>query len=451
METPIIAGNRAEMLQKNFDHTFFSWSKQAGLSPIHVSHAKGSYFYDANGKSYLDFSSQLISNSLGHGHPAITAAIVEQLQKVSFVSCTMTTDIRGLLGEKLASIAPKGLTKTLFTLGGSEAIENAVKLARIYTGRHKIIAHYRSYHGATYGAISVGGDPRRFAVDSQAVPNVVHVENPYSYRCPWGTDSAEACGEAALRNLEQTIIYENPASIAAILIEGESGTSGCIKYPPFYWRGVKAIAQKYGILTIADEVMSGFGRTGKWFGIDHHEVSPDMLCMAKGLTGAVLPLGALMVTDEIAKAFDDKVLPLGLTYSAHAVACAASLAAIEVYENEDLITQAASHGAYIDQWAEELKKRHVSIGDWRNTGMLGCFEMVKNRETKQPMAEWNCAPKDWGAMAKVAANLKEQGLFTLARWSYLFVAPPLNCSRAEIDEGMEKISKAMLLTDAEVQ
>jgi taurine---2-oxoglutarate transaminase len=447
MDTQLAADQRAEMLQKNFDYTLFSWSKQAGLAPIHVDYGQGVYIYDKSGKQYLDFSSQLISNNLGHSHPAVNEAIMKQLNKVSFVSCTMTTDVRGLLGEKLASIAPEGLKKTLFTLGGSEAIENAVKLARIYTGRHKIMAHYRSYHGATYGAISVGGDPRRFAVDAQAVPNIVHFENPYAYRCPWGTDTPEACAAAALRNLEQTIIYENPASIAAILIEGESGTSGCIKYPPFYWKGVKAIAKKYGILTIADEVMSGFGRTGKWFGVDHHDVSPDMMCMAKGLTGAILPLGGLMVTEEIAKAFDDKALPLGLTYSAHSVACAASLAAIETYEREGLVQQAAELGAYTDEWAKELATRHPSIGDWRNTGMLGCFEMVKNRETKEPMAEWNCAPQNWGAMAKVAAKLKELGVYTLARWSYLFVAPPLISTRAHIDEGMEKISEAMRITD----
>lgn len=435
------------LLQLNFDHTFFSWSKQANLSPIHVDSAKGVYFYDKAGKRYLDFSSQLISNNIGHGHPAITEAVVRQMEKVSFVTCSMVTDIRGLLGEKLAQIAPDGLNKTLFTLGGSESIENAIKLARIYTGRHKILAHYRSYHGATYGAVSVGGDPRRFAVDSQAVPNIIHVENPYAYRCPWGTNSPEECGKMALRNLEQIILYNNPDSIAAILIEGESGSSGCIKYPPFYWKGVKEIAAKYGILTICDEVMSGFGRTGKWFGIDHHEVSPDMMCMAKGLTGGYIPMGGLMVSDAIAKSFDDKMMPLGLTYSAHAVACAAALATIKVYEDENLIENAAAMGRYADEWAIELQRRHPSIGDWRNTGLLGCLELVKNRETKEPTAAWNCKPQDWGAMAQVYAKLKELGLFTLVRWNYVFVAPPLTINKSEMDEGMEKISEALRLAD----
>ena len=436
------------LLQNNLDYTFFSWSKQAGLTPIHADYGKGVYFYDKSGKAYLDFSSQLMSNNIGHGHPAITEAVTRQMEKLSFVTCGMATDVRGLLGEKLAEISPKGLKKTLFTLGGSEAIENAIKLARIYTGRHKIITQYRSYHGATYGAISAGGDPRKFAVDAQAVPNILHVENPYSYRCPWGTDSPEACSQAALRNLEQIIQYENPASIAAILFEGESGTSGCIKYPASYWKGVKAIAEKYGILTIADEVMSGFGRTGKWFGIDNHGVAPDMMTMAKGLTGAYLPLGGLMVSEQIGAMFDDKVMPLGLTYSAHAVSCAAALATIKVYEDENLIANTLEMEAYVNQWAVELAKRHPSIGDWRNTGLLGCFELVKNRETKEPTAAWNCAPKDWGAMAQVAAKLKELGLFTLTRWNYVFVAPPLISTRAHIDEGMEKISQALKFADA---
>jgi taurine--2-oxoglutarate transaminase len=435
------------MQQQNFDYTIFSWSKQAGLAPIHADHGKGVYFWDKNGKRYLDFSSQLISNNLGHGHQGITEAVTKQMQKLSFVSCGMTTDIRGELGEKLANIAPKGLKKTLFTLGGSEAIENAVKLARIVTGRHKIIAQYRSYHGATYGAISVGGDPRRFAVDAQSVPNIIHVENPYSYRCPWGTDNAEDCGRMALRNLEQTILYENPANIAAILIEGESGSSGCIKYPPFYWKGVKELADKYGILTISDEVMSGFGRTGKWFGIDHHGVSPDMMCMAKGLTGAYLPLGGLMLSEAIANEFNDKVLPLGLTYSAHSVSCAAAVAAINIYEQENLIENAAQMGIYADKWALKLANRHPSIGDWRNTGLLGCFELVKNRESKVPMAEWNCKPQDWGAMAGVAAKLKELGMYTLVRWNYVFVAPPLLINAAQMDEGMEIISEALKIAD----
>lgn len=437
--------------QNSLNSTLFSWSKQANLNPIAVEYGENCYFYDKSGKKYLDFSSQLMSNNLGHSHAKVKEAIIKQMDKISFVTCSMTTDIRGELGEKLQNIAPSGLNKTLFTLGGSEAVENAIKIARIYTQRHKIISHYRSYHGATYGAISVGGDPRKFAVDAQAAPNMIHVENPYAYRCPWGTNSIEDCAKAALKNLEQVILYENPDSIAAILLEGESGTSGCIKYPPFYWKSVKQIAEKYGILTISDEVMSGFGRTGKWFGIDHHDTSPDIMCMAKGLTGAYIPMGAIMVTKEIADSFNDKVLPLGLTYSAHALGCAAALASIQAYEEENLIENAASLGLYADEWAEELKKRHACIGDWRNTGLLGCFEIVKNRKTKEAMAPFNAKPQEMQVMNEVAAKLRELGLFTIVRWSYIFVAPPLIANKNIIDQGMEIISKALQVADKNIK
>lgn len=436
-------------LQRNMDYTLFSWSKQKGISPLHIDRAEGVYLYTKEGKRYIDFSSQLMNANIGHGRQEVTEAVTHQMQKLSFITCAMTTDVRGELGEKLAQITPDGLTKTLFTLGGSEAIENAIKLARLYTGRHKIIANYRSYHGATMGAISVGGDPRRFAVDDQAMPNVVHVENPYFYRCPWYSNTIEECGERAIRNLEQTILFESPGNVAAILMEGESGSSGCFKYPPFYLKKVRELCDKYGILLIIDEVMSGFGRTGKWFGIDHHGVSPDIMCMAKGLTSGYIPMGGIIVQQKIADAFNDAVMPLGLTYSAHAVGCAAALAVIDIYEREGLVQRAAEMGKYLDKRIEDLKKIHPCIGDWRNTGLLGCLEIVKNRETKEPMAAWNCKPTEMGAMAKVMAKLKELGLFTLVRWNYLFIAPPLVVNEAQIEEGLAIISESLKLADAE--
>ena len=252
------------------------------------------------------------------------------MKEVSYVYPGMATNVRGLLGKKLAEITPGNLTKTFFTLGGAEAIENAIKLARMFTGRHKIITHYRSYHGATYGAISAGGDPRKFPVDAQGIPNMIHVENPYAYRCPWNSNSIEECGERALAHLERVVKFENPSSIAAILFEGESGSSGCIKYPPMYLKRVSELCKKYGILLIDDEVMSGFGRTGKMFAVEHHDVTPDILCMAKGLTSGYLPLGAMIVTDTIANHFNDIPMILGLTYSAHPVCCAAALENIKV-------------------------------------------------------------------------------------------------------------------------
>lgn len=446
MET-FVKDKKAEIIKNNLDYTLFSWSKQSGLNPINVEYAKGVYIYDRDGKKYIDFSSQLMNMNIGHGNQRITQAVSRQMEKLSYVYPGMATEVRGELGKKLAEITPGNLTKALFTLGGSESIENAMKLARIYTGRHKIITHYRSYHGATYGAISVSGDPRKHSVDAQLVPSIIHVENPYFYRCPWGSSSIKECGEYALANLERVIQYENPESIAAILLEGESGTSGCIKYPPNYWQGVRKIADKYGILLIDDEVMSGFGRTGKWFGIDHHNVTPDIMCMAKGLTSGYLPLGAMMVTDKIADYFSDKPMNLGLTYSAHAVSCAAAIENLKIMEEENMVENAAKMGEYIEKQVEMLSEKHPSIGDFRNTGLLGCIELVKNRKTKEPMTPWNAKPSEMEVSNKIATKMRELGLFTFVRWNYIFIAPPLCVTKSEIDEGLEIISKMISVAD----
>ena len=436
-----------QIVKNNLDYTLFSWGKQGGLNPISAHYAKGSYVYDRDGKKYLDFSSQLMNVNIGHGNQRITKAVTKQMEELSYVFPGMATDVRGKLGKKLAELAPGNLKKTFFTLGGAEAIENAIKLARIYTGRHKIITHYRSYHGATYGAISAGGDPRKFAVDNQAVNNFVHVENPYAYRCPWNSSSVEQCGELAAAHLERVIQFENPDAVAGILFEGESGSSGCIKYPPLYLKKVREICDKYGILLIDDEVMSGFGRTGKMFGIDHHNVTPDIMCLAKGLTSGYLPLGAMVVTDTIAKHFNDNPMVLGLTYSAHAVSCAAAIENIKIIDEEGLVDKAAQMGKYIESEVEKLKKIHPSIGDFRNTGLLGCIELVKNRETKEPTTPWNAKPQQMEATNRMAAKIRELGMFTFVRWNWIFIAPPLNVSKEEVDEGLNIISQAISIAD----
>ena len=439
--------DRREVVQTNLDHTLFSWSKQAGLNPLTIERAEGVYLYDMDGKRYIDFSSQLMNVNIGHGNQRITEAVRQQMQQVSYVHPGMATEVRGALGKKLAELAPGNLTKTFFTLGGSEAIENAIKLARLYTGRHKIITQYRSYHGGTYGAISASGDPRRFPMDAQQIPNIIRVENPYFYRCPWNTSSPEECGEMALRNLEQVIMYENPDNIAAILFEGESGSSGCLKYPPFYLKKVKALAEQHGILLIDDEVMSGFGRTGKWFACEHHDVVPDIMCMAKGITSGYIPLGAMMVSDTIARHFDDRFLAIGLTYSAHAVACAAALENIQILEEEGMVANAARMGRYMESKVELLKEKHPSIGDYRNTGLLGCLELVKNRKTKEPITPWNAKPQDMAITSKIAAAVQANGMFTFVRWNWIFTAPPLCVTEEQIDEGLEIISKAISIAD----
>jgi taurine--2-oxoglutarate transaminase len=438
---------KEEILKNNLEHTIFSWSKQSGLNPINIDHAKGVYIYDRSGKRYLDFTSQLMNVNIGHGDPRVTEAVVKQMNEVSYVNPGMATEARGSLGKKLAEITPGTLNRTFFTNGGTEAIEHAIKLARLYTGRHKIITLYQSYHGATYGALCAGGDPRGIPHDSQGVPNIIHAENPYFYRCPWNSATPEECGEHAAAHMERLIKYEGTSSVAAILMEGESGSSGCIKYPVGYWKKIKAIADKYGILTICDEVMSGFGRTGKWFGIDHHGVEPDILCMAKGITAGYIPLGGMIVTEKIAQHFNDKPLPIGLTYSAHAVACAAANEVIKIYEDDNLIENAANMGHYLDAQVAKLKDKHPSIGDFRNTGLLGCIELVKNRKTKEPMAPWNAVPNEMEIMNKVAAKLNELGMYTFVRWNWIFTAPPLIITKDQMDEGLDIISKAISIAD----
>ena len=435
-----------QIIRDNLDYTLFSWSKQKGIDPIAVKYAEGVYLYDYDGKRYIDFSSGLMNVNIGHGNQRVTEAVTKQMQELSYVTPGCATKARGELGKKLTEITPKGLNKTLFTTGGAEAIENAIKLARLYTGRHKIIARYRAFHGASYGAMTAGGDPRKLASDAQQIPNIIHVEDPYCYRCPWGKEIT-SCERECVSHIERVINFEGAENIAAILMEGESGSSGCIKYPPDYLQKIRALCDKYGILLIADEVMSGFGRTGKWFAVDHHAVIPDMIATAKGITAGYLPLGALIVSDKIASYFDAKILWLGLTYSAHPVCCAAGSAVLKIYEDEDLINHANQMGQYIEKRMEALKKKHPSIGDFRNTGLLGCIELVKNKKTKEPMAPFNAKADDMAIMNKVAAKLKDLGMYTFVRWNYIFIAPPLCITEEQVDEGLSIISEALAIAD----
>ena len=438
-----------EILNNNLDYTLFSWSKQKGISPLAIQRGEGVYLYDYDGKRYIDFSSGLMNVNIGHSNQRVTKAVTDQMQQVSYVTPSCVTEVRGELGKKLSEISPGNLTKTLFTVCGATAIENAIKLARLYTGKHKIIARYRAFHGASYGAMTAGGDPRKLAADSQQIPNIVHVEDPYCYRCPWGKE-INSCERECVSHIERVIQFEGPENVAAILMEGESGSSGCIKYPPDYLKKVRALCDKYGILLIADEVMSGFGRTGKWFGVDVHGVVPDMIATAKGITAGYLPLGALIVSDKIADHFNDRPLMLGLTYSAHAVCCAAGLEVLKIYEDENMIENAAEMGKYVESRVEALKQKHPSIGDFRTTGLLGCIELVKNRKTKEPMAPFNAKPDEMVVMNKVAAKIKELGMYTFVRWNYIFIAPPLCITKEQIDEGLAIISQAISIADEHV-
>lgn len=432
------------VLSDNLDYTLFSWSKQSDLNPIAVSHAKGVYLYDYDGKRYLDFSSGLMNVNIGHGDQRIAQAVMAQMQEVSYVTPSCVTRARGALGKKLAEICPGNLNKAFFTVCGATSIENAIKLARHYTGRHKILARYQSYHGSSYGALAAGGDPRKLSVDSQQAPNFIHFDLPIRYRWPYGEDSFL---QDAISRLERILAYEGEGNIAAILLEGESGSSGCLQYPDGFLKAVRTICNKHGILLIIDEVMSGFGRTGKWFGFEHHNIVPDMIAMAKGLTSGYLPFGCLMVSDTIAAKYDDTMLPLGLTYSAHPVCCAAALATLKIYEEHRLIDNAASMGQFMNSQLEELKARHPSVGDWRNTGLLGCIELVKNKGTREPLAPFNAKPSEMTVMNAVAAKIRQLGMYTFVRWNYIFVAPPLIINEKQIKEGIAIISEAISIAD----
>lgn len=436
-----------EIIQNNLDYTLFSWSKQAGLNPIAVKNAESVYLFDYDGKKYIDFSSGLMNVNIGHGNQRITEAVVRQMQEVSYVTPSCVTKARGDLGKKLAEICPGDLNKAFFTVCGASAIENAIKLARLDTGRHKILTRYQSYHGSSNAAMSASGDPRRLAVDAQQAPNFVHFDLPYAYRWEYGEENLL---KESIASLERIIAYEGARNIAGILLEGESGSSGCLKYPVGYLKAVKQVCERHGILFIADEVMSGLGRTGEWFGFQHHGIIPDMIAMAKGLTSGYLPFGCLMVSDRIAEKFNEQVLSIGLTYSAHPVCCAAALETLEVYEDEGMIANAKAMGKYLDTRIEEMKKKHPSIGDWRNTGLLGCLELVKSRKTKEPMAPFNATAIEMTVMNKVAAKIRELGMYTFVRWGYIFIAPPLCINKKQIDEGLAIISEALHITDKEV-
>ena len=430
-----------EIVQMNREFTFFSWSVQGQTNPIPVEKAEGIYFWDMDGKRYIDFSSQLMNTNIGHQHPKVVKAIQDQAAKLCFVHPGNATEPRGLLGKKLAEVTPGNLKKTFFTLGGSEANENAIKIARFYTGRHKILARYRSYHGATHGSIALTGDYRRLAVEP-AMPGSVHFLDPFCYRCPFG-QKIESCKRECLSHLEEVIRYEGPDKIAAIIMEGVVGSNGLIVPPDDYLPRVREICTKYGILLISDEVMSGWGRTGKWFAVDNWDVTPDIITTAKGITSGYMPLGAVIVSEPIAKFFDDKYLYAGLTYNGHALACAAAVATIKVYEEDNLLENAVMVGKHLGQALEDIKSRHASVGDVRYIGLFSAIELVTNRETKESFAP--------SVMTEVGKHLRQNGLFTFIMannmGSIVFIVPPLCITKEQLDEGLEIIEKALKITD----
>ncbi len=441
-----------EILPLSKEHVFWTWSAQAKVNPIAVKRAKGVYFWDVDDKKYLDFNSMTMCVNIGHGDERIIKAMQEQAAELPYAAPGMTTKIRALASREVASVTPQGkLSKVLFTLGGADANENAIKLARGYTKRHKILTRYRSYHGASAGAMAATGDPRRVAWEPNLMTGVVHFLDPYRYRSTFhrtNPNISEAdFAQDYVNHLEEIILYEGPESIAGILMESVTGTNGIIIPPEGYMQGVRKLCDKYGIVMIADEVMSGFGRTGKWFAIENWNVVPDMITMAKGLTSAYAPLGAVAMKPEIAAAFDEHAFESGLTYTSHPISLAAAVANIQAMREDKVVEHAAGMGAVLRRMLSDLGESHPSVGEVRSIGLFGIIELVKDRKTKEPVAPWNGSSPEMVALRKYCMD---HGLFLYTHWHTILIIPPLIISEKELKEGFDVLDEALKITDRTV-
>ena len=432
-------------------HNFWTWSAQAEVKPIPVVRAEGVRFWDATGKAYLDFNSMMMCSNIGHGNQHVVEAIVRQARELPFAAPAMATKPRAILGRMLDEICPGELDHFLYTLGGAEAIENAIKLARAATGRHKILARYRSYHGATHGAMAATGDPRRWAWEPLLMPGVVHFFDPYRYRSVLHRhrpDVDEATfTQDYLGQLDETVRLEGPETIAAILLETVTGTNGVIVPPEGYLQGVRALCDRYGILLICDEVMSGFGRTGAWFAVDHWQVKPDLMTMAKGLTSAYAPLGAVAMTSVVASTFDHRVYQGGLTFNGHPISLAAAIANIQVLRELDLVARSQAMGKVLVGHLRDLGEAHPSIGDVRSIGLFGAVELVRNRQTREPMAPFNGTSPEMKALGRF---FRERGLHVYIHWNTILIVPPLIISEHELAEGIEILDEGLRIADQAV-
>ena len=428
----VMTGDQMVALTKA--HTLFEWSAQSKVDPIPVAGARGCWFWTPEGKKFLDFNSQLMCVNIGHGHPKVIKAVQDQVATLAYANPFMATEPRARLGKKLAELTPGDIDVFFFTNGGAEANENAIKLARLYTGRHKILARYRSYHGATGGAMTLTGDPRRWAAEP-GMPGIVHVTDPY-HGIQRGWDDVPL----ALANLEEVIQLEGPQTIAAFFVEPVTGTNGILVPPDGYLQGVRDICTKYGILMVADEVMSGFGRTGEWFAINHWNVVPDLLTMAKGLTSAYVPLGAVGMRRAVADHFTDRVFYGGLTYNSHPLGCATALATLAVYEEEDLIANARRMGSVMAKLLRDLESRHDIVGATRSIGLFGIVELVKDRTSLEPLAPFNSTSEP---MVRLGRFFRDQGLYTFVRWNTFFTNPPLCITEEELRQGFDIIDRGL--------
>ena len=433
------------LLELDREHILHSWSVQSKLKPLPVAGAEGRHFWDYDGKRYLDFSSQLVNVNIGHQHPKLVEAIKEQADKLCTIGPPMGNDKRSELARLVAEVAPGDLNRVFFTNGGAEANENAIKLARWYTGRHKIIARYRSYHGATAGAISLTGDPRRWFAEP-GLPGILRMFDPYTYRCPAGhPDPCPICSGGP--HLEEIIQYEGPDQVAAVVMETVVGTNGIIVPPDGYLASIREVCDRYGIVLIFDEVMAGFGRTGKWFACNHWDVTPDIMTVAKGINSGYVPLGGMVINDAISEWASDKFFAGGLTYSGHPLACAVGVASIEAFHEEEIVENAASVGAYLGEQLAGLAENHPSIGDVRGKGLFWGVELVRNRETKEMLVPFNAGGEANEPMARIAKAAMESGLSLMVHWNVMMGAPPLTITREEVDEAIAVLDDVLNIAD----
>lgn len=438
-EIPSNPARGKEVFDLDRKYVFHSWSAQAQISPMPVAGGKGSYFWDFEGKKYLDFSCQLVFTNIGFQHPKVIDAIKKQADLLATVAPQVANDVRSEAAKRIVELAGSKFSKVFFTNGGADGVENAIRMARLFTGRHKILSFYRSYHGNTSAAISATGDPRRWP--NEFAYGHVHFFGPYLYRSAfWANSEEEECARA-LEHLENTIIFEGAKTIGAILIESVVGTAGVLIPPKGYLEGVRALCDKYGILWIADEVMAGFGRTGKWFAYQHSSVEPDLIVFAKGVNSGYVPLGGVVISTAISESFNDRVFPGGLTYSGHPLACAAAVATIDVMKEEKIVEQAAEIGEkVIGPGLRELQKKHKLIGEVRGQGVFWAMDLVSDRTTRAPLAPYGGTSP---AMSELVAECKKRGLMPFTNFNRMHVVPPCNITEAEAKEGIAIIDEAL--------
>ena len=438
----------SDALANDRSHVFHSWSAQGMINPVVVAGAEGSWFWDEDGKRYLDFSSQLVNVNIGHQHPKLVAAIQEQAARLCTIAPFHANDARSEAARLIAERAPGDLDMVFFTNGGAEATENAIRMARLHTGRHKILTMYRSYHGATGGAIQLTGDPRRWPSEP-GLPGIVKFWGPYPYRSAFHSTSVEEESARALQHLRDVLMVEGAQTIAAILLESVVGTNGILVPPPGYLEGVRTLCNEFGIVLIADEVMSGFGRCGEWFAIDNWRVTPDLICFAKGVNSGYLPLGGVIISRRIAETFKTRQFPGGLTYSGHPLACASAVASINIFEEEGIIDHARHLGRdVIGPELEKLKAKHPSVGDVRGVGVFWAIELVKNRETREPLVPFNAAGEANAPMLELVGACKERNLWPFSHFNRIHVVPPLTTSDEEVRQGIAILDEVLDLADA---